>query len=290
MRVAIFFDGKNFYEGMEHTLSAERRFLNYRSLALWLVQRVGGTELAGAHYYTGVPAQLDPDAPEYASLRGLQTFLTNLEYEEGFFVYTFPRVKRSSKCRECGNLFSHLEEKEVDTTMVADMVRLAANDAFDRMILASGDADLSPAVEAIRRWGKAVYIASWGEEALSARLRKAAYGHIDLLKECPNSILGWGDSSKEVAELSDSFLDRVLQEVERGQKYFEKGDGYLGRGYFLYKWNGQGLSSDPVLREEALDQLIKEGHVKEVEQSPGEMSLCLAESTGKSPSIRGIDE
>ena len=58
MRVAIFFDGKNFYEGMEHTLSAERRFLNYRSLALWLVQRVGGTELAGAHYYTGVPAQL----------------------------------------------------------------------------------------------------------------------------------------------------------------------------------------------------------------------------------------
>lgn len=277
MRVAIFFDGKNFYEGMEHTL-AERCFLDYRALALWLVERVGGTEFAGAHYYTGVPAQLDPDAPEYASLRGLQAFLTNLEYEEGFFVYTFPRVKRSSKCRECGTSSLHLEEKEVDTTMVADMVRLAANDAFDRMILASGDADLSPAVEAIRRWGKAVYIASWGEEALSSRLRKAAFGHIDLLKECPDSILGRGDSSDPPVELSDSFLDRVLLEVERGQEYFEKGDGYLGRGYFLYKWNGQGLASDPVLREKALDQLIDEGHIKEIEQSPGEMSLQISKS------------
>jgi hypothetical protein len=83
-------------------------------------------------------------------------------------------------CPECGAEIRFTHEKEVDTTMVADMLRLAAVDGFDILVLVSGDADLAPAVENVRALGKKVYVATWGRTSLAARLRQAAFDHIDL--------------------------------------------------------------------------------------------------------------
>lgn len=65
----------------------------------------------------------------------------------GFFVHRFQRKMRRRRCEKCGEMNDYSQEKEVDTTMVADMLRLAAVDAFDAVILASGDSDHAPAVE-----------------------------------------------------------------------------------------------------------------------------------------------
>ena len=291
MRVALFFDGKNFYENLERSYSG-RHHLDYRTLANWLVDRVGGGRLTGAHYYTGIPDHLDPDSPEYLQLRGLIRFLDGLEYVEGFFVYRFPRVRRMHKCGSCGVSSSYTEEKEVDTTMVADMIRLAADDAFDALILASGDADHAPAVEAVRAMGKVVYLASWGDEAMSPRLRRAAFGHIDLLNECPKEILGSrmkatidGDEealaavgeSKEI-EATPEDLEKVLGEVARAQSYFEEHGGYLGRGYFIHRWRGLDIPHELDVREVLLDHLVEANMVEEI-QILGETALRTTEDS-----------
>jgi uncharacterized LabA/DUF88 family protein len=303
MRVALFFDGKNFYENLEQSYTG-RHHLNYRTLANWLVERVGGGRMTGAHYYTGIPDHLDPDSPEYIQLRGLIRFLDGLEYVEGFFVYRFPRVRRMHRCGSCGVSSTYTEEKEVDTTMVADMIRLAADDAFDALILASGDADHAPAVEAVRAMGKVVYLASWGDEAMSPRLRRAAFGHIDLLNECPKEILGVrmkatidGDEDA-LAAVGDSLeipmtpedLEKVLEEIIRAQSYFEEHGGYLGRGYFIHRWRGIDIPQDIEIREVMLDHLVETNLVEEI-QILGETALRTngdAEATRPLPETKVI--
>lgn len=173
MRVALFFDGKNFYSGWKDSASGQT--IDFVKLSRWLVERVGGSFLWGAYYYTGIEPGADPATPNR-----LAPFLEMLELRPGFLVQRFPRKKRSKRCDACGVENHYTEEKEVDTTMVADMLRLAAVGAFDILVLLSGDADHSPAVEGVRMLGKQAYVATWGKEGLSSRLRKAAFDHIDL--------------------------------------------------------------------------------------------------------------
>jgi uncharacterized LabA/DUF88 family protein len=177
MRVAIFFDGKNFHAGYRETARGANIRLDFPELARWLVDRVGGTRLWGAHYYTGIERGEDALT---AGQQGLAKFLQMLEVQPGYFVHRFNRKVMHRPCAECGaeTAFSH--EKEVDTTMVADMVRLAAVDGFDILVLVSGDADLAPAVEHVRDLGKQVFVATWGRTSLAARLRQASFDHIDL--------------------------------------------------------------------------------------------------------------
>jgi hypothetical protein len=66
--------------------------------------------------------------------------------------------------------------------MVADMLRLAAVGAFDVLVLVSGDSDHAPAIEGVRAIGRQAYVSTWGRAGLSARLRKAAFDHIDLME------------------------------------------------------------------------------------------------------------
>lgn len=176
MRVAVFFDGKNFHSGMRSTAGDDVR-LDFPKLADWLVRRAGGDSFWGAHYYTGVERG---EQATSESQVGLSKFLSVLEYQPGFFVHRFARKVDRRKCSACGAETSFSHEKEVDTTMVADILRLAAVDGFDVLVLVSGDADLAPAVDNVRALGKKVYVAAWGWESLAARMRQAAFDHIDL--------------------------------------------------------------------------------------------------------------
>lgn len=140
----------------------------------WIREKVGGVVLWGSYYYTGVERAEEPSSPS------LQAFLDRLETERGYFVRRFPRAVRFIRCSACGCEQRITMEKEVDTSMVAEMLRLAAVNAFDIMVLVSGDADHAPAVEGVRALGKQVWVATWAGHGLSDRLRKVAFDHIDL--------------------------------------------------------------------------------------------------------------
>lgn len=177
MRVCIFFDGKNFHSGWRDEAAGRR--LTFPKLSKWLVERVGGSLLWGAYYYTGI--EMGPAAVTEGQKK-LAGFLDMLELQPGFFVKRFPRKTTMFQCAACGAENRYTQEKEVDTTMVADMLRLAAVGAFDVLVLVSGDSDHAPAIEGVRAIGRQAYVSTWGRAGLSARLRKAAFDHIDLME------------------------------------------------------------------------------------------------------------
>ncbi|MDI1448352.1 NYN domain-containing protein [Polyangium sp. 6x1] len=177
MRVCIFFDGKNFHSGWRDEAGGRR--LAFPKLSRWLVERVGGSLLWGAYYYTGIEIG---SAAVTEGQKKLAGFLDMLEVQPGFFVKRFPRKTTMFQCAACGAENRYTQEKEVDTSMVADMLRLAAVNAFDVLVLVSGDSDHAPAVEGVRQLGRQAYVSTWGRAGLSTRLRKAAFDHIDLLE------------------------------------------------------------------------------------------------------------
>lgn len=281
MRVALFFDGKNFYSGWRE--AAKGRRIDFTKLADWLVQRANGNVLWGAYYYTGVE---DPNLGQTDPQQKLAGFLDMLETQPGFFVHTFKRKIGSITCSECGSENRYVVEKEVDTTMVAHMLRLAATDAFDVMILMSGDADYAPAIEGVRSLGKQAYIASWGGTGVSKRIRSAAFDHIDMLDGLSSfERPGMGDEDLEPEdELDPSFdipqvtgdlpMDSFLAELSQAQSKFS--GGYVGLGYFLTRWRSTYLDSTPDTRRRVLDKLLTEGFVETYNAPDGALAIRVS--------------
>jgi hypothetical protein len=231
---------------------------------------------------------------------GLAEFLDRLELEPGFFVHRFPRKTRTYHCESCGaeNRFS--QEKEVDTTMVADMLRLGAVNAFDVAVLVSGDADHAPALEGMRQLGKIVYVSSWGEVGLSSRLRKAAFDHIDLwdaLGQVTEAAAGTGGLSLEEAgpwqeqpePRTEARRRRLLplhahgrdeamtpeqpaagglklafiEQLQAAEQALQH--GFVGVHYFLTRWRAPGFDAPLAAKRRVLDELVEEGVVERYE-------------------------
>ena len=265
MRVALFIDGKNFFAGWKDTTGGAD--LDFRKLSLWVVRAAGGTHLSGANYYTGVDEAI-PRAPGQEKLDG---FLNMLEEQPGFFVQRFAQKQRTQTCPSCGNLTRFSQEKEVDTTIVADMLRLAAVNGFDIAVLISGDADLVPAVEGVRALGKKVYVASWGSSGLSGRIRKAAFDQLNLLDGLPEfgREPGSGYPARpayaEAAPIPAAPLSQdpevhcqaFLDELKRATAAMP--GGYIGAHFFVTRWRSHSLVEIPDFRRRILDRLVEQG-------------------------------
>ncbi len=278
MRVALFFDGKNFYSGWRDT--AQGRKIDFPRLADWLVKRVHGDVLWGAHYYTGVEPVGDEPATD--AQHRLHGFLDMLEIQPGYFVYRFPRKQSRSVCKECGAELRYSHEKEVDTTMVADMLRYAAVGAYDVAVLMSGDADYAPALEGVRAVGKQAYVASWAGAGVSQRVRRAAFEHIDLLQGMQSFVredadYGYAPSSAPThaqahahvhgpastpAPSSDPEVQKqtFIDELKAAEVRFT--GGYVGLAYFITRWRSAQMDANPDVRRRVLDDLVHEGLVE----------------------------
>lgn len=275
MRIAIFIDGKNFYSPWRG-VSAGRR-IDFQRLARWIVQQSGGSILTGAHYYTGV----EPDSLNDEGTRKLHRFLDQLEAERGYFTYRFIRRTEQFHCDSCGAANSFSREKEVDTTMTADMLRLAAVNAFDAMVLVSGDSDLAPALEGVRAIGKIASVASWGGSGMSARLRRVAYDHIDLMSGLSDFAVSTSTEAEpplpptQLLSLREieSLEDRFVRELERAIESFAP--GYVGVNYFVTRWRGDNFDLSPPERRRVLDILVASGRV-EIYEVNGNKALRVA--------------
>ena len=281
MRVALFFDGKNFYSGWREAARGKR--IDFSKLANWLVKKVGGSILWGAHYYTGVDdvQVLQPEAQQK-----LNGFLDMLETQPGFFVSTFKRRIGTISCSQCGADNKYTLEKEVDTTMVANMLKMAASDSFDIMVLLSGDADYVPAIEGVRSLGKQAYIASWGGTGVSKRIRSVTFAHIDMLQGLEeferegseDDILPFIDEVEQPLEIAsvtgDEPMDAFLAELEQAEDKFN--GGYVGLGYFLTRWRSVYLDSTPETRRMVLDKLLTEGYVETYNAPDGALAIRVS--------------
>ncbi len=260
MKVALFFDGKNFYTALQRydrTLE-----IDYNKLASWLTDRIsgGGGEFAGAYYYTGF-TQLDQ-----ARSGAFRDFLKGLELQPGYFVKREPRVRRKSQCRKCGFTYSYGTEKRVDTRLVADMIHFAAVDAYDIAVLLSGDQDFVPAVEAANALGKRVYLAAWPGHGVSRELRTRCYDQVHLADGVTSFSTGRsriGDDTDNILPSDDSPQSNMVREIARALQHHN----YLSRGHFINKWRPQlDIPMAGCDREKMLDSLICEGKIVEYDR------------------------
>lgn len=286
MRVALFFDGKNFYSGWREATKGRR--IDFSKLANWLVRKTKGTSLWGAYYFTGI----EESAPGQASdvQQKLHGFLDMLETQPGFFVHSFKRRVGSVTCQECSTENRYVHDKEVDTAMVASMMKLAATDAFDTMILMSGDSDFAPAIKGVRALGKQVFVSSWGGTGVSKKVRSVAFDHIDMLEglaEFEREEIMYGDSSieeisfdeadtpVEIQEITgDEAMDAFISELQQAQNKFD--GGYVGLGYFLTRWRSPFLDSTPDVRRHVLDKLLAEGFVETYNAPDGALAIRVS--------------
>jgi len=275
-KVAIFVDGKNFYEGLRASGSHSR--IDFAALARSVVREAGGSVLTGLHYYTGVESNRDGDDAGEEGRGGLEGFLSFLETQPGCFVNRFPRRARSVTCSECGHVHAYSEEKEVDTSLVSTMIRQAAVNAFDCAVLCSGDADHTPALEALRDLGKPAWVATFGGHGLARRLRQAAYGHIDLIGATelrPAAAAGTEIPAERDDPQRGGALD-VIGAVREAQAYFGE-SRYVGLKMFLTDWRSDKLPRDAGERQRAVQQAIDDGALEIYEATDGCKAVRIAQ-------------
>src|SRR5207247_2667189 len=142
MKVAIFFDGQNFYRSLLRYDESLR--VDYDRLATWIMQQVGGPNalFSGAYYYVGV----SPDAPPL-----VEGFLKGLELRPGYFVKREPRVRRAGRCPGWGKEYGYTPEKRGATRLPATLIHSPASNPFAGAALVPGAADFFPPVQAVNR-------------------------------------------------------------------------------------------------------------------------------------------
>jgi len=277
MRIALFIDGKNFYAGWKDKGSSKK--IDFTKMAAWLVKQAGGSHMWGAFYYTGIETGSNANSE---GQQKLIAFLDMIEMQPGYYVKRFPRKSQSFQCEHCGKDNHYTQEKEVDTTMVADMLRMAAVDAFDILVLVSGDADYTPALEGVQAIGKQTYVATWSGAGLSSRIRKAAYAHIDLINGLDE--FGYTDDSvhpescnneNEPSYSIEDEYDVFVSEVKRAQQKFE--GGYVGASYFVSRWGSDLISNSPNERRKILDHLVEQGRIDLYDAPDGKKAIRVKE-------------
>jgi uncharacterized LabA/DUF88 family protein len=304
MRVALFFDGKNFFRALEkHDPYLE---VSYDNLAKWIVDRVAGADgkFVGAYYYTGY------NKTRGGGVRGeaFGKFLNALEYRPGFFVRREPRVRRQQ--RRGGKTRYYWTEKRVDTRLVAEMIQLAAVDAYDCAVLFSGDQDLVPAVEAVHALGKQVWLGHWARGGVSKELRRRCFYEIDLTEGA--EAIGTGRVRARIAPVSTpptqvvavtvfeveppadasappeaEVLTAVLAAVTDGAAHFARTNGHLSEWFFVHRWKADGpcplQGTDE--RAQAVGMLIEGGSVEayEYEDAKQRSTRALRPVAGQPP-------
>ncbi len=232
--------------------------------------------MVGARYYTASDQQS-------ASADKLTSFLDMLDEQPGFFVTRIARRGHTQDCEECGHPQRVQNDVEVTTTMVTDIIRLAAKNAFDRAILISGDGAFVPALEAVRDMGIPVSIASWGGSGVSLRLRRSAFAHIDLVRGLRTFAHDQGRDEAKADALEEDLdaFDRALEVFEGELKIAEDrfSGGYVGLGYFVTKWRSPALDSSTEVRRRLLDALVDDGRIEIYDATDGAQAIrLLAES------------
>lgn len=260
MRVALFFDGKNHMKDLRRAVAD--RWVDHGRLADWMVAHVGGTQMFGAFYYTGVPNPAE-DLMERNSLVNL---LEDLERRPGFFVHRFPRRASARDCPHCNKPILYTEEKQVDTSLVADVVLFAVRDAYDIAVVFSGDGDVAPALEAARSLGKRAIVATFTMASTSRTLQRSAWSTVDLSAhldaftlDLPGGQIG---AAPTTAQPEDEADRELLRELRRAEAHFGAGGGFVGAQYFIHRWKGHNISDSAEDRRQALQRLIAGGYAE----------------------------
>lgn len=139
-----------------------------------------GTYLYGSLPPGEVPGRAPLSQQEREGRERQYRFFDRMKFIRGFIVRVSDRRRRWMECEHCRRRIDYTIEKGVDSNIVADILSLAWEDAYDVAIILSDDADLVPAAEFLPRKGKKVIHASFESLGRGKRLRKVCFGSISI--------------------------------------------------------------------------------------------------------------
>ena len=141
-RVVAFVDGFNLYHALKATGKNHLKWLDLSALCQRYV-RPRSESLSGVQYFTAYATWL---AGPY---RRHQQYVAALE-ALGVKVVLGHFKKKEVRCKVCGRRFHTSEEKQTDVNIAVQIVRLAAENAFDKALVVTADSDIAPAIAAMR--------------------------------------------------------------------------------------------------------------------------------------------
>ena len=166
-RVITYIDGYNLYYGLLDAGLRSSRWLDLPMLGRSLLR--SNQELLLTRYFTtrvrGNPRKVERQGQFIDALlaRG------DIEIDFGYFL------SKPVTCRTCGIEWRKNEEKKTDVNISVRLLDDAYDDQFDVAVVISGDSDLGPPIEAVRRRFPAKrLIVAFPPKRESSELRKIA--------------------------------------------------------------------------------------------------------------------
>ncbi len=140
-KVITYIDGYNLYYGLLAAGLRSSRWLDIRKLG----RSQPGQDLVLTRYFTtrvkGNPAMADRQSRYIDAL----VSLGEVEVDSGHFL------SKPVQCYDRQNVWRMSEEKKTDVNIAIRLLEDANDGAFDSAIVVSGDSDIAPAIQSVRR-------------------------------------------------------------------------------------------------------------------------------------------
>jgi len=142
-RVITYIDGFNLYFGMKTKFGNRYLWLDVEALSMSLL--LPSQNLVATKYFTSrVTNQPDKERRQKEYLEALVTGTSSKLF--------FGRYQsNTTECKGCGSIWPSPKEKMTDVNIATEMMMDAFTDTYDTALLISGDTDLIPPINAIRR-------------------------------------------------------------------------------------------------------------------------------------------
>ena len=139
----VYIDGFNLYHAIaDSPLFRRFKWLNLSKFANCFLPSKDA--LVGIKYFTAYTTwDLEKVKRHKVYVKALEYY--NVEVILGQFRYV------DKTCRRCGQAYNTFEEKRTDVNIAINLFQAAINDVWDTALIVSGDSDLIPAIEAVKR-------------------------------------------------------------------------------------------------------------------------------------------
>jgi uncharacterized LabA/DUF88 family protein len=175
VRVAVYVDGFNLYFGLRSKGWRDCYWLNPCEMATRLLKP--NQTLQVVKYFT---ARVNVRGASTKHVRQ-NTFLEAIESTPCTKVFYGQYQAKQKKCRSCDAQWTDYEEKMTDVNIATQLLCDAFADTFDTALVVSGDSDLAPPMEALRKlFPLKRIIAVFPPDRVSKKLRQVAHGQLTL--------------------------------------------------------------------------------------------------------------
>lgn len=142
-RTAVFIDGFNLYHALQE--KAETRKLKWLNLNKFSKCFLNPKDQLDKVYYFTAFATWDPEKVKKHQIYVKALKFVGVDVVLGAFRYV------DKKCMLCNRIYQTFEEKRTDVNIAIKLFQTAIEDLWDTALIISGDSDLIPAIEAVKK-------------------------------------------------------------------------------------------------------------------------------------------